>query len=73
MLIMQFTPYVKMFRNERPRLPLNENLPKVSDFKNKIPKNIATATGYRNFLELASEYGGHTIAQFRALRDKSEL
>lgn len=72
-LIMQFTPYVKMLRKERPRLPINENLPRDPDFKEKIPENIASATGYRDFLELASEYGGHAIAQFRALRDKNEL
>lgn len=71
-LIMQFTPYVNMFRKKKPRLPINDYLPRDSEFKEKIPENITLATGYREFLELSSEYGGHAIAEFRNLRDKIE-
>lgn len=60
-LMMHFTPYVK----KRLTLPISN-----TKFKGKIPENIASATGYREFLELANVYGNDAIAQFRELRDK---
>jgi len=71
-LIMEFTPYVRLFREERPRLPINENFPDDHEYREKIPESIASAIGYREFLELASEYGRHAINQFRHLRDKND-
>ena len=73
-LIMQFTPYLNMFKKEKRLLPISatEFRDKVPEheFIEKIPENIASTTGYREFLELISEYGGHAIAQFRVFRDK---
>lgn len=66
-LIIQFTPYVKIERKRRPQLPIMKFLP---EFKNKIPENIASVSGYREFLELVCNYGEHAIAQFRAHKDK---
>jgi len=73
-LIMLFTPYVRMLRElPIPMLPIREQLTKKSVLEVKIPDNIATATGYREFLDLATEYGVNAIVEYRTLRDKYAL
>jgi len=73
-LIMAFTPYVRPLREtQRPTLPISERLADKPGLKDKIPENIASAIGYREFLEFASEYGGKAISEFRALKEKNEL
>jgi len=69
-IMMSFTRYAHTFRDTTyPVLPLINSIgnPAVS----RIPKDILHAVSYKEFLELATNYGQAAIAQFRAIRDRN--
>lgn len=76
MLLMVFTPYVRMFRDDFPLPPLplsdREGVEKVREGLSKVPRDVMDAQGYRQFLEAAERYTDGVVAEFNAIRDRVE-
>ena len=74
LVVMEFSPYVRALgltkRPFRP-LPLRGWVPDPPG-PEKIPTSIMDATGYRDFFDLAVEYGTKAIAEFRVFRDRAK-
>ena len=74
LMIMNFTHYMRIFSKDRfPKLPLIEQKGISPENKDKIPSNILKEEGYREFLELALEFGKQGIKKFREIRDKHKV
>ncbi len=73
-LIMSFTTYSTFFRqNGFPKLPISENEEFHKDLKNNLPDTIKDATGYRDFFEIAIEYGTKAIGEFNEIRKRNNV
>jgi len=70
-LIMTFTPYQRMLRQNKPitPLPIIDHIPTDSLLIESLPETLLRQEAYREFLEEAMTFGLHIIKQFRALRD----
>jgi hypothetical protein len=75
-LMMKYTPYchLHLFGRETPyenTLPLRRRIP--PEYQKYVPDRVLDATGYREFLEAALEYGEQAIREFRkAIKKEAE-
>jgi restriction system protein len=69
-MIMSFTTYHRMFRQDEPypELPIRRRLGNDSTIAKNVPKEILDETHHREFLEVAIEFGTSVIKQFQELR-----
>lgn len=69
-LVMTFTPYHRMLRQDQPitPLPVINHLPANSPLIKKLPETLLRQETYREFLDEAIAFGTDAIAQFHALR-----
>jgi len=71
-LMEEFTSYRFIFSKKRQILPINTRFTNNPELKESIPENIASATGYREFLEMVINYGEHAISQLRDLKNNDQ-
>ena len=70
-IIMSFTPYARMLnKNDIPPLPLIDRVKGNKEVTQRIPNEILTETGYKEFLAKCYEFGDKAISEFRKFRDK---
>ncbi len=70
-IIMSFTPYARMLnKNNIPPLPLIDRVKGNKEVLQRIPYEILTETGYREFLVKCYEFGDMAISEFRKFRNK---
>lgn len=70
-IIMSFTPYARMLnKNGIPQLPLFDRVKGNTEVIQRIPDEILTETGYKEFLVKCYEFGDIAISEFRKFRDK---
>ena len=71
---MRFSTHHFMFREESfPLLPLWHGLPEEYSGDVYVPDEVLNATGYREFLESALEYGEKGIDEFQAIRERNNV
>lgn len=68
-LIMGFTPYAR--NQARPQLPIIDHISNNHTLMKNSPQKVLGETGYRQFLEVAIEYGEEAISKFRAIRNRT--
>jgi hypothetical protein len=70
-IIMSFTPYTRMLnKNDIPPLPLIDRIKRNKEVIQRIPDEILTETGYKEFLAKCYKFGDLAISEFRMYRDK---
>lgn len=74
LMIMNFTHYMRIFSNDRfPALPLIKQKGINPEIKSRIPKKILIEESYKEFLDLALEFGEQGIKKFRKIRDRHKV
>jgi restriction system protein len=69
-LAMSLSMYFRMLHHQPwPELPLRDHVNKA-EFTD-APQEVLDATGYRELLESAVDYGEKAIGEFRAVRDRN--
>lgn len=70
-IINRFTTYAKILNdNEIPSLPLIDRFKENREVLKRLPNEILTECGYKEFLEKCFKFGEIAISNFRRFRDK---
>jgi len=73
-LIMSFTTYSTYFqKNVFPSLPIAQCEKFTTELKEKLPASILNITGYKEFFDVALEYGKIAISEFQEIKTRNNV